>query len=351
MIDKIDVRDMTGMARREIIPISVLVEVCYTCNQNCVHCCLGSHAKKGLRLDQYRQLFVQLAQAGTFFVILTGGEPFTRPDFLDIVKAARKQRLSVTIFTNGTLLIPSIISELKALYVQEVHVSIYSANPEIHDSITGMPGSFQTSTDNIQRMLDEGIGVRIKCPLMNRTADGLEKLKRLARDLGVMIQFTNVITAKNNGDSSTHQLRLTKEQLGSLLADGEAFPYAREPVHFKDNMDCAPCDTVFNGGAIDPCGNVYPCNQWQVKGGNVLETPFLEIWRNAPEFVELRNMRLRHLKQCGTCDLFEFCSRCPGLAMLEDGDLCGCSEAAKSLAEVRRGLDIYPTQSNIFSKI
>jgi len=339
------------MAKRKIIPISVLVEVCYTCNQSCIHCCLGSHTNKGMTLNQYRQLFEQLADAGTFFLILTGGEPFTRPDFIEIVRAARKQRISTTIFTNGTLLTPDVISELRALYVQEVHVSIYSADSRIHNAITQLPGSFQTSVGNIRRMLNEGIGVRIKCPLMNRTASGIKALKRLARELGVIIQFTNIITARDNGDRSVHKFRLNQKQLRNLLVDVDSFPYAHEPVHFMDNSDCVPCDTIFNGGAIDPCGNVYPCNQWQVRGGNVLETPFLKIWRDSPEFVKLRKMRLSHLEKCGSCSLFEFCSRCPGLALLEDGNICGCSIAAKSVAEVRKELGVYPTQSNIFSKI
>ncbi|MFH1956066.1 MAG: radical SAM protein [Patescibacteria group bacterium] len=329
----------------------MLIEVCYTCNENCIHCCLSNHAKYGMTLKQYECLFDQLVEAGVFFIILTGGEPFTRHDFMKIVEAARKRRLSVTIFTNGTLLTENDIKWLKKLYVQEIHISIYSADPETHDNITRIRGSFQRSVENIKRLTNGGVSVKIKCPLMNTTVSGKDRIKKLAQNLGVKIQFTIVITAKDNGDNSTLKFRLTKDQLKEVLIDPDINSQSKKPIYFQNNLECIPCDTVLNGGSIDPYGDVYPCNQFQVKAGNVLESSFEEIWRNSLGLKELRNIRLRDLYECKGCDLFQFCTRCPGLALLEDKDLRGCSSAAKKVAEARKELKIYPTQSHIFSKI
>ena len=210
-VNNIQLSAITVLGKRNILPSSVLVEVCYNCNENCVHCCLDNHLKPGLTIHQYHALFDQMVEAGTFYVILTGGEPFTRSDFMEIVIAARKRRLSVTIFTNATLVTEQQITELRALSIDEVHVSIYSANPSLHDSITRVPGSFAKSTANIRKMLNVGITVRIKCLLMNMTADGIQGIKDLARGLGVNIQYSTVITARNDGDQHTHQCRLTAE--------------------------------------------------------------------------------------------------------------------------------------------
>ena len=351
MIQDFDIPHLTLMAKRRTIPISVLIEVCYTCNQNCVHCCLADHTRKGLSLRQYESLFNQLVDAGTLFVILTGGEPFSRPDFMDIIRAARRRRLSVTVFTNGTLLTSAMIDGLKALHVHEVHVSLYSADPGIHDSITRRRNSFCESLNSIKALSEAGVAVRIKCPLTRQAAGGLREVKKLAKQLSVPVQFTNVITSRDDGDASTHCLRLGRESLLDVLTDREAFPWSKTPVHFRENLDCIPCDTVLNGGAVGPKGDVYPCNQWQVSGGNVLSTPFVDIWRNSAAFVQLRAIRLRDLEKCGTCELFEFCSRCPGLAGLEDKEPLGCSSAAREVAQVRKQLGIYPVQTNIFSKV
>ena len=351
MLDSINVRDITGLAKKLIVPISVLVEVCYTCNEKCIHCCVDEHKNTGLTLKQYEILFDQMVSAGTFFVILTGGDPFTRKDFMDIVRAARKRRISVTIFTNGTLVTQKDILEMAVLYVQDVHVSIYSTDEKIHDSITRVPGSFRKSIATIRSIRAAGIKVRIKCPLMRLNADEIDNLKEMAISLGAKIQFTTIITAKNNGDTSTHNLQMSEQQLLATVNDQAIIGSADPFVHSRDELECIPCDAIFNGGAIDPSGNVYPCNQWRISGGNILKEDFGKIWKDSKVFNILRGIRLKDLKRCQICELFDYCARCPGLALLEDGDLCGCSLAAKKVAEARKANGVLPTQRHIFSKI
>jgi len=291
-----------------------------------------------------------MVEAGTFYVILTGGEPFIRSDFMEIVVAARKRRLSVTIFTNATLITEQQITGLRALSIDEVHVSIYSADPSLHDSITGVPGSFAKSTATIRKMLVAGIAVRIKCPLMNMAVNGIQAIKDLAKEFGVNIQYSTVITARNDGDQHAHQCRLIPEQLQRVLTDPDVIAQGTEPIYFRENLDCIPCDTVFNGGAIDPDGNVYVCNQLRVIGGNILDQPLIKIWKESLEFQRLREITLRDLKECSRCELFQHCTRCPGLAYLEDGDVLGCSSVAKMVAKVRKKAGVYPTEAHIFSE-
>ena len=349
MLNDIQIQDIMSLAKSKIIPVSILIEVCYTCNEKCTHCFLNNHKEKGLTLERYKTLFAQLVDAGTMFIILTGGEPFTRPDFMDIVREARKKRISVSIFTNGTLLTQEIIAELKELFVNEVHISLYGANAVTHDEVTGIRGSFNKSVQSIKWLVESGITTRIKSPLMSGTVGELDGIKKLSHTLGAEIQFTTVITAKDNGDKSTKQLQLSDEQLKLVLADEEVSPIGKESIRFGDYSKCIPCDTVLNGGAIDPYGNVYPCNQMRISGG-ILEAPFVDIWKNSPVFQDLRKTRLEDLHSCKQCEFFQFCTRCPGLAFLEDGNLVGCSTSAKQLAKIRKELQVFPTQKYIFSK-
>lgn len=349
-VNSLSITEITELGKKLILPSSVLIEVCYSCNEKCVHCFLNEHKSTGLSLEQYGKIFDDMVSAGTFFVILTGGDPFMRKDFLEIVEAARKRRISVTIFTNATLIGDYEIERLRALWVETIHVSIYSADPSIHDQITRVPGSFYKSLAAISKMLDNGICVRLKCPLMKQNADGIEDLKEFARKLGVTIQFTAVITARNDGNTQTHNCRVTPEQLSVAVSDKDVLSQSSTPVHFRENLDAIPCETVFNGGAIDPLGNVYLCNQLQVIGGNVTQQSLLDIWRNSEAFKKIRNIRVRDLQKCSECNIFSFCSRCPGLADLEDGDILGCSSVAKLLAEERHKVGIYPAETHIFSR-
>lgn len=351
MIEDLSIRHITDLAKQKVAPVSMLIEVCHTCNEKCIHCCLPEHNSEGLTLFQYEKLFDQMVEAGTLFVILTGGEPFMRNDFLDIVRSARKHHLSVTIFTNGTLLTKKIIWELKKLFVQEVHISLYSAIPEIHDKITKKTDSFQKSLRAIKRLVRAGITTRIKCPLMNKNADDVDRLKKLTRDLKADIQFTSVITSKNNGDDSTQLLRMTASQAKKALADNKIDKHSFLPTNFSGQPEnCVPCDVVFNGGSIDPYGNVFVCNQLRICGGSILDKSLTEIWKNSPRFQRLRNIRLSDLRDCVACDLFKHCVRCPGLALLENSDLFGCSTIAKNNAMLRKEIGVYPNQTHVFAE-
>jgi len=351
MITDLSIKNITDLAKQKIVPVSMLVEVCHTCNEKCIHCCLDKHDSKGLQLHQYEKLFDQMVEVGTLFVILTGGEPFTRPDFMEIVKSARERHLSVTIFTNGILLTKKIIQELKKLFIQEVHISLYSASSETHDEITKTKGSFKKSVRALKWLAGAGITTRIKCPLMNKNCDDVDDLKKITKELKVDVQFTSVITSKNNGDGSTQLLRMTESQTKIALADSKIDKHSFAPINFSDHPEnCVPCDVVFNGGSIDPYGNVFACNQLRVCGGNILKKPLVEIWKNSSEFQKIRNIRLKDLNQCVGCDLFKYCVRCPGLALLEDGNILGCSTIAKNNAIARKELGVYPGQTHIFTE-
>ena len=350
MLENLDFNDMMALSKKNLVPLNVEIEVCYTCNLNCKHCCQNTHNAVGMSLEQYDILFDQLNAAGTLFIILTGGEPFTRVDFMEIVKTARKHRLSVSIYTNATLLDDEIIEQIKFLHVHELHISLYSPNSDIHDKITGANGSFNRTISNIQKLTKKGINVRIKCPLMNISVSGKDDMKKIAKEIGSKIQFSPIITAKNNGDTSTYNLRLSEEQIEEIISDPTVIPHSIKPRVYIDEIDDAPCDTVFNGGTVDPYGNVFVCAQLRIKGGNILENSFGEIWKKSKAFQDLRNIKMHHLIGCKECSLFSFCNRCPGLALLEDGDLKGCSTAARTLAKVRKKLNLYATKS-IFNKL
>src|SRR2546423_13320454 len=61
--------------------------------------------------------------------------------------------------------------------------------------------------------------------------------------------------------------------------------------------------------------------------GNVRDEPFAEFWHRSPEMLRVRAIRIRDLHACSSCAASQFCSRCPGQALVETGDLYGPSPA------------------------
>src|SRR2546428_13436881 len=108
-------------ASRAHIPLAVLFEVTHRCNLGCAHCYLTEGpvgrpkpTREELTLDEIRPVLDQLAEAGTLFLTLTGGEVFMRRDFLEIVAHARACGFSVPGVPTRALLSPPGPQELSA---------------------------------------------------------------------------------------------------------------------------------------------------------------------------------------------------------------------------------------------
>src|SRR3972149_6235349 len=151
-------------ASRAHIPISVLFEVTHRCNLGCDHCYLTEGpvgrpkpTREELTLEEIRPVLDQLAEAGTLFLTLSGGEGVMRRDFLQIRAHARSRGFSVTVFTTGTLLTPETATELVDLHPLSVEVSIYSARPEVHDRIPRLPRTRARSLRALRFLKERGV--------------------------------------------------------------------------------------------------------------------------------------------------------------------------------------------------
>ena len=74
-------------------------------------------------------------------LILTGGEPLMRRDIVGLAAYASSRGLLVVLGTNGMLLSPSKVRELKAAGVAGAGISLDSLHPEKHDGFRGVQGA------------------------------------------------------------------------------------------------------------------------------------------------------------------------------------------------------------------
>ena len=92
----------------------------------------------------------QLADAGVFFLTLSGGEVFIRRDFFEIIEHARRLLFDVKIKTNAVMIGAVEAQRLRALGVDTIQISVYSHRPEVHDAITKLPHSFDRTIQAIR---------------------------------------------------------------------------------------------------------------------------------------------------------------------------------------------------------
>jgi radical SAM protein with 4Fe4S-binding SPASM domain len=320
-------------AIKRLVPFSVTFETTYGCNEQCIHCSM----EKGLPLmetSKIKETLVELFQGGCLFLSFTGGEFFTRRDFSEILEEAGRLHFAVDILSNGTLISEGIAGFLSNIPIRRVQVSLYGANLGTHDSVTRLSGSFNRTLEAITFLRNSGVKVEIAFPLMRINFHERYIAKKLADSLDCLFFPSHIITAKNDGSKYPTSLRLNDEELKSFLVDRKFFGLygGRRPFQdhqfylgIPDILDAAPCYSGFNSCAISPSGKVYPCNQFFYEVGDLSKECFSAIWNYSPGLKYLRSLTVRDIKKCSVCELLLNCSRCPGIALLEDGDLLGPS--------------------------
>src|SRR5208283_3578847 len=143
-------QEMNERALKAGVPLSVQLDVTYRCNERCVHCYLDHDDHGEMSTAEIMNVLDQLAEAGVFFLCLSGGEVLMRMDFFRILEYARSLLFCVKVKTNAFMIREKEADRLRELGVQAVQVSIYSHRPEVHDAITKLPGSLKRSIAGIR---------------------------------------------------------------------------------------------------------------------------------------------------------------------------------------------------------
>ena len=324
------------------VPLSVQWDLTYRCNERCVHCYLDHEDHGEMTAGEIKGVLDQLAEAGVFFLTMSGGEVLLRKDFFEILEHARAMLFNVKLKTNGILIRERDAERIRSLGVQQVQISIYSHRPDVHDAITKVRGSLSRSLDAIRFLKSKGLKVTVANVLMRQNMRDYAGVKALAAELGVEVTIDPTITPKMDGDTSILTLRIPPRTLGEVFHDermvGDVTTFCAPPPGPDDSvLDGFPCSAGHTACYISPYGDVYPCVQFPLPCGNVRSEKFLEIWRHSKALVEVRSIRVRDLSICPGCRHAGTCTRCPGLAYME-GNMRGPSSADCDKSFVRTGI-------------
>ena len=324
------------------VPLSVHLDITYRCNERCEHCYLEHSGDNELTTAEIRGFLKQFADAGTFFLTISGGEPLLRRDCFEIIEFARELKFNVKLKTNAVLIREKQARRLREVGVEQVQVSIYSHKPEVHDAITKLPGSLSRSLEGIRLMRAAGLKVTLANVLMKSNSRDFAGVQALASETGSQYTLDPTITPMLNRDSSILALRLPHEELHAVFRDerlvGRVDEFCAPPPPIDDGIrEGIPCSAGHTSCYVSPWGEVYPCVQFPLVCGNLRKQPFSEIWAGSEQLREVRAIRAKHLSTCSSCSHLGSCTRCPGLAFME-GNMRGASSADCEKSFLRTGV-------------
>jgi len=328
---------------RRPFPARAMIEVTRRCVMRCVHCYITDFSgQEEMSTEEVKSALDQLYEMNCLEVTFTGGEIFCRRDILEILRHARRRHFAIVLYTEATLVDEEVADQLKALAPWRVEVTLLGPDAELHDRLTGIRGSYERTLRGIRLMRERGIRLRGKSVVMWENFDRYRELKALFDSLGMPCTFDPIVSPQLDGSTREQGRRINASQMKALLSDDTLAPGTimmgtsvySEALNLSQDMPM--CKAGINFVHIDPRGNVLPCIQLPLVAGSLRQSSLRDIWENSELFQRLRRTKIRDLQECAGCDLFVLCYRCPGMALLEDGDAYGPSRTACENAAVRR---------------
>jgi len=328
MTNMYNYRKLVERAARKLIPLDVSLELTWRCNFRCRHCYIPDfRAPDDISTPRLLELLEELAEMGTLFLSLTGGEPLLRRDWDVVARRARKLGFQVSLLTNGSLVDERAADTLAELAVQ-VRVSFHSSDPVVFDRVTARDGSSARVLEGVERLRDRGVSVELNVPISSLNPDGATGVPRLAEALGVEARIFTTIVAAKDGDRAPLAVRLPALDAVRLAGGPGGGCHLPDEASEHSAGDGPLCAAGVRYANITAAGDVLACNILPGPAGNINHAPFREIWEQSAHLQRIRAIRRPDLSECSTCSKLPYCGRCHAQALVEDGNILGPSSAA-----------------------
>ena len=292
----------------------------------------------------------QILEVGSPIIILTGGEPLSRPDVLAIARYTANKGLKVVMGTNGTLITEEMAERLKEVPISRLGISLDFPVAELQDNFRGQAGAFEAAVAGIANARRAGIEIQINSTITRLNVNLIDELLALAFKVGAVAfhPFLLVPTGRGKGlesvelppeqyEQTLHWIYDKQVELGDRMffKPTDAPHYLRvikqrqkqdqqvepEPTagHHPANAITRGCLAGTGFCFVSSQGKVKGCGYLDVEAGDVRKERFAQVWANSPLFCQLRD--LSNIKgKCGVCEYKRICGGCRARAYEATGD-------------------------------
>lgn len=322
------------------LPLSGTFELTPTCNMNCKMCYVRLDKEVQQAIAPLRTAWEWLTlaqsakQAGMLYLLLTGGEPFTHPQFREILEGLHQLGLVISLNTNGTMIDEKTVQWLKDCSPSQINITLYGASNDTYARLCRNPDGFTQTTRAVHLLKQAGIPVKLNCSLTPYNADDLLDMVQFARDNEVNINIATYMFPPLRRDASMAGCndRLSPEEAARYSALSDYLLLGKDLFLSKGGELVLPgdpddaCSTVGDGIRcragkcsfwITWTGDMSPCGM--IPGGencNVFERPFEDVW----QAVHQAAAKIRLPAKCAGCSMAKTCRACAAMVYTESGN-------------------------------
>lgn len=332
-------RYLHGRARRLGVPLAGNFELTPCCNLQCRMCYVRKDASEAgdrlLPADQWLDWGEEAVRAGMLFLLLTGGEPLTHPQFREIYLGLKKMGLMVSVNTNGTLINEEMADFLAAEAPARVNLSLYGASPETYERLCGSGAAYEKAVRAIELLLARGVHVKLNYSATPSNAADLPEIFRFADEHRIRVQTTAyMFPAIRRGRVFEQDDRFSAEQAG-------CFQYRTDALRYPPDRLRERTKAIRAGAALpDPdsecmdqpqepisCragrtsfwmtwdGMMRPCGMMTEPSADAKSLGFSQAWQAVREAAQQIVMPAK----CAQCGARSLCPVCPAACLAENG--------------------------------
>jgi len=300
-------------------PLLLVQFVTSRCNAHCEHCFdwarqTDENAKKDLSLDELTR--IAKTAKSTFFVILTGGEPFLRRDIGDVISAwahhARPRVLALPTNGSQTQKICDVVDRVAPTLPSDVYLSInvsLDGLGPLHDDMRGTPGLFEKATNTVRGLREltqkhENLGVGVVSGMSKRNQHEMEAIMDFVLDDLQLPIWAPFLCRGNPRDMSALEVDIERyeaicERFEARILDHTYAGYggfvaarlnsakniARRSIiarTVREQRRIVPCSAGRHSAVIYSDGNVHSCELLTNPMGNVREFDYdlTRLWKS-----------------------------------------------------------------------
>ncbi|GAB2947369.1 TIGR04053 family radical SAM/SPASM domain-containing protein [Micromonospora polyrhachis] len=353
-------------------PFIVIWEATQACPLACLHCRASARPNRDpleLSTEEAIDLMAQVAEFGrpSPLFVITGGDPFQRPDLTTLVRRGTELGLAMSVSPSGTpTLTRQALADLHEAGARAISLSLDAAGAQAHDGFRGVEGVYGLTVRAWEDAVDLGLRVQINTTVTRNNVGDLPEIAAQVRDRGALLWSVFFLVPTGRGRALLGLDAAETEDVLNVLYDlGETVPVktteahhfrrvclqrgvlARHDVPAAEALGLGPLYhqlrnrleelglteqhrrtrrpplrvSAGNGFVfISHHGDVHPSGFLPVPGGNVRQQRLPDIYRTSELFTGLRDVT-RLQGRCGDCEFRSVCGGSRARAYAVTGDL------------------------------
>ena len=330
-------------------PMNLYWEMTQACGLACRHCraeAMPEPAPGELTLEEGIEFLQQIPEFGDPMpqLILTGGDPLRRRGLFTLIDEARRLGIGVSITPAATpLLTREILEKLKDHGVEGVGLSLDGSTAERHDSIRGVPGTYDRTLQAMRWCGELDLPLQINTLVSAETAPDLPAVFELLKGFKIARWSLFFLISVGRGKilqplSSEEAERLMawiyeiSKTAPFVVATTEAPSYRRVAIQKMreeglsgeeiKRSKAARGFGIRDGNGImfvSSTGDICPAGFLPLVAGNVRFDRVAEIYRRSSLFRLMHSPR-SFKDRCGICRYRELCGGSRSRAFQATGD-------------------------------